>query len=73
MEAKGNLDKEEIDQIEQFMSSKDIRFCFYKDTHKILGQTFGMCVLQDFESLRIKNIYFLIKFANQREQEETMD
>jgi len=33
------------------MSSKDIRFCFYKDTHKILGQTFGMCVLQDFESL----------------------
>ena len=45
MEAKGNLDKEEIDEIEQFMSSKDIRFCFYKDTHKILGQTFGMCVL----------------------------
>ena len=33
------------------MSSKEIRFCYYKETHKILGQTFGMCVLQDFESL----------------------
>jgi len=51
LEAKGNLDKEEINQIELFMSSKDIRFCYYKDTHKILGQTYGMCVLQDFESL----------------------
>ena len=33
------------------MSSKELRCCYYKDTHKILGQTFGMCVLQDFESL----------------------
>lgn len=24
----------------------------YKDTHKILGQTFGMCILQDFEALK---------------------
>ncbi len=33
------------------MSSKDIRYTYYKDTHKILGQTFGLCVLQDFESI----------------------
>lgn len=51
MEQKGNLDKEEINQIELFMSSKDIRYCYYKDSHKILGKTFGMCVLQDFESI----------------------
>ena len=51
MESKGNLAKDEIDQIELFMSSKDIRYCFYKDSHQILGQTFGMCVLQDFESI----------------------
>ena len=51
MEQKGNLAKDEIDQIELFMSSKDIRYCFYKDSHQILGQTFGMCVLQDFESV----------------------
>ena len=24
---------------------------YYKDSHKILGNTYGMCVLQDFEAL----------------------
>ena len=51
METKGNLDKEEVNQIELFLSSRDIRYSYYKDTHKILGQTFGMCILQDFESI----------------------
>ena len=51
MEQKGNLDKEELNQIELFLASKDIRYCYYKDTHKILGQTYGMCILQDFESI----------------------
>jgi N-acetyltransferase 10 len=51
LESKGNLDKDEINAIELFMSSKEIRYCYYKETHKILGQTFGMCVLQDFESI----------------------
>jgi N-acetyltransferase 10 len=51
METKGNLDKEEVNQIELFLSSKDIRYCYYKDSHKVLGQTFGMCILQDFESI----------------------
>jgi len=37
LEQKGNLDKEEINQIELFMSSKDIRYTYYKETHKILG------------------------------------
>jgi len=45
LEQKGQLDKEEINQIELFMAGKDIRYAYYKDTHKILGQTFGMCVL----------------------------
>jgi len=31
---------------ELFVSATDIRYCFYKESHKILGQTFGMCVLQ---------------------------
>lgn len=51
LEQKGSLEKEEINQIELFMSSKEIRYTYYKETHKILGQTFGMCVLQDFESI----------------------
>jgi len=36
---------------EIFIGSTDIRYTYYKETHKILGQTFGMCVLQDFPSL----------------------
>ena len=24
---------------------------YYKESHKILGQTYGMCVLQDFEAI----------------------
>ena len=51
METKGNLDKEEVNQIELFLSSKDINYCYYKDTQRVLGKTYGMCVLQDFESL----------------------
>jgi N-acetyltransferase 10 len=51
LQQKGNLDEEEVNQIELFMTSKDIRYCYYKDTHKILGQTFGMCIIQDFESV----------------------
>ncbi len=39
------------DTFDLFISSTNIRYCFYKDTHKILGTTFGMLVLQDFESI----------------------
>eukprot|EP01045_Picozoa_sp_COSAG04_P049910 COSAG04_NODE_19924_length_405_cov_0.676471_1_plen_83_part_10 len=28
-----------------------IRWCYYRETHKVLGNTYGMCVLQDFETL----------------------
>eukprot|EP01068_Selenidium_serpulae_P006755 Selendium_serpulae@DN4498_c0_g1_i1.p1 len=39
------------DPFELFVSSTSIRYCYYKETHQILGQTYGMCVLQDFEAL----------------------
>lgn len=42
-----NLD----DPFELFVTSTEIRYCYYKDTQQILGQTFGLCVLQDFEAL----------------------
>ena len=45
LESKGNLDKDEVNQIELFLTGKDIRYCYYKESHKILGQTFGMCIL----------------------------
>ena len=34
------------DPFELFISATKIRFCYYAETHKILGNTFGMCVLQ---------------------------
>ena len=34
-----------------FINATNIRYCMYSESHRILGQTFGMCVLQDFEAL----------------------
>lgn len=39
------------DPFELFVAATNIRYCYYNETHKILGNTFGMCVLQDFEAL----------------------
>lgn len=33
------------------MTVTDIRYTYYKDSAKILGQTFGMLVLQDYEAI----------------------
>uniref|UniRef100_A0A915KZF8 RNA cytidine acetyltransferase n=1 Tax=Romanomermis culicivorax TaxID=13658 RepID=A0A915KZF8_ROMCU len=44
-------DVNEEDPFELFISSTQIRYCYYSETHKILGNTYGMCVLQDFEAL----------------------
>lgn len=47
----GKLNINEDDPFELFVSSTKIRYCYYSETHKILGNTYGMCVLQDFEAL----------------------
>lgn len=47
----GKLVVNEDDPFELFLSSTKIRYCYYSETHKILGNTYGMCVLQDFEAL----------------------
>lgn len=36
---------------EIFVGSTDIRYTYYKESHKVLGNTYGMCILQDFEAL----------------------
>ncbi|KAG1661551.1 RNA cytidine acetyltransferase [Nymphon striatum] len=48
---KGQLDSQDDDKFQLFVVATNIRYSYYKETHKILGQTFGMCVLQDFEAL----------------------
>ncbi|KAJ8927127.1 hypothetical protein NQ314_020400 [Rhamnusium bicolor] len=47
----GKLAINEDDPFELFLSSTKIRYCYYSETHKVLGNTYGMCVLQDFEAL----------------------
>lgn len=39
------------DPFEAFISNQNIRYVYYKETEKILGNTYGMCILQDFEGL----------------------
>ncbi|PNF34804.1 RNA cytidine acetyltransferase [Cryptotermes secundus] len=47
----GKVNVNEDDPFELFVASTNIRYCYYSETHKILGNTYGMCVLQDFETL----------------------
>lgn len=47
----GLVDPDKDDPFELFISATTIRFAYYSESHKILGNTYGMCVLQDFEAL----------------------
>ena len=42
----GTLDLKQDDPFELFVAATSIRYCYYAETHKILGNTYGMCVLQ---------------------------
>ncbi|KAF9354935.1 hypothetical protein BGX26_007187 [Mortierella sp. AD094] len=48
---RGVREVNEEDPFELFISVTNIRYTYYKETQKILGNTYGMCVLQDFEAL----------------------
>eukprot|EP01098_Paradermamoeba_levis_P010739 TRINITY_DN4523_c0_g2_i1.p1 TRINITY_DN4523_c0_g2~~TRINITY_DN4523_c0_g2_i1.p1 ORF type:complete len:965 (-),score=326.48 TRINITY_DN4523_c0_g2_i1:44-2938(-) len=48
---KASNDDVKDDPFDFFLQSTNIRYTYYHETHKILGNTFGMCVLQDFEAL----------------------
>ena len=51
MVQRGMLDPDQEDPFEVFISSTSIRFAYYAESEKILGNTYGMLVLQDFEAL----------------------
>ena len=42
----GAIDVKQDDPFDLFVAATEIRYCYYAETYKILGQTFGMCVLQ---------------------------
>ncbi|KAL3515470.1 hypothetical protein ACH5RR_022372 [Cinchona calisaya] len=47
---RGLLDPKK-DPFSLFMESEIVSYCLYKDSDRILGNTYGMCILQDFEAL----------------------
>ena len=48
---RGQREANDKDPFELFVSLHDIRYVYYKETEKILGNTYGMCILQDFEAV----------------------
>ena len=48
---RGIRDTNTEDPFELFVTLNNIRYVYYKETEKILGNTYGMCILQDFEAL----------------------
>ncbi|RIB09076.1 helicase-domain-containing protein [Gigaspora rosea] len=48
---RGIREANEEDPFELFIAVTNIRYTYYKETHNILGNTYGMCILQDFEAL----------------------
>ncbi|KAL6558902.1 hypothetical protein OROMI_019252 [Orobanche minor] len=48
---RGLLDPEKLDPFSLFIETTGITYCLYRDSERILGNTFGMCILQDFEAL----------------------
>ena len=51
LKQRGSYDPKNDSNFDLFTSSTNLRYLYYKDSEKILGQTFGMLVLQDFGHL----------------------
>ena len=48
---RGLRQPDEENPFELFLSATDIRYAYYKESNRILGNTYGMCILQDFQAL----------------------
>ncbi|KAJ9171333.1 hypothetical protein P3X46_014718 [Hevea brasiliensis] len=48
---RGLLDPEKADPFSLFVESGAVSYCLYRDSERILGNTYCMCILQDFEAL----------------------
>ncbi|KAL0337252.1 UNVERIFIED_CONTAM: RNA cytidine acetyltransferase 2 [Sesamum calycinum] len=48
--SRGLLDPEKVDPFSLFLESGVVSHCMYRDSERILGSTYGMCILQSDES-----------------------
>ena len=53
---RGTREANSEDPFELFVTVTNIRYAYYKETQKILGNTYGMCILQDFEAITPNNL-----------------
>lgn len=51
LKQRGLYDAKNDNNFDLFISSTNIRYLYYKESESILGQTYGMLVLQDFSAL----------------------
>ncbi|KAL3793559.1 hypothetical protein ACHAW5_002839 [Stephanodiscus triporus] len=47
----GSASEQAADNFELFLTNTQITWCYYKDTHRVLGTTHSLLILQDFEAL----------------------
>ncbi|GAB2211392.1 hypothetical protein Drorol1_Dr00024704 [Drosera rotundifolia] len=47
----GSLDPQRADAFSLFLETCGITYCMYKDSERVLGNTFDMCILQDFGAM----------------------
>lgn len=47
----GNYDSLSENPFDMFITTTDIQYCYYKDTQNVLGNTYSMLILQDFEGI----------------------
>lgn len=43
---RGQLDRDKVDDFSLFLETGGLTYCLYKDSERILGNTFRMCILQ---------------------------
>lgn len=58
---RGLLDPEKADPFSLFMETSDITYCLYRDSERVLGNTFGMCILQVLPEAFV--LFHLVKSA----------
>jgi len=49
--SRGLRKADESDPFELFITTSNIRYCYYRDSAQILGKTYGMLILSDFHAL----------------------
>jgi len=57
---RGIKDPDQDNPFDLFISSTDIRYVYYKESEKILGNTYGMCILQVCTKRR--NLFYFILY-----------